>query len=123
MYKAFEGPNGWYVAWEREDGFHRQPATGCNMAEREAHLAACERNRAEGLIPRITDIRDWDVDHPAIHWSEWLPRQAQEYYATMHPVLVPACCWHEGKWVANAFCGHRTRCPDREAKGVVYTTI
>lgn len=26
MYKIFEGANGYYTAWEHDDGFHQQPA-------------------------------------------------------------------------------------------------
>jgi len=35
-WRAFQGPNGWYVAWEGDDGFHRQPADGGNLSSREA---------------------------------------------------------------------------------------
>lgn len=44
MYKAFEGANGWYVAWE-QDGFHGQPPFPRWLTEREARRDARERNR------------------------------------------------------------------------------
>lgn len=43
-YKAFQGANGWYVAYERADGFHRQPQSG-NMTESEARRRAAAANR------------------------------------------------------------------------------
>lgn len=42
MYKAFQGANGWYVAWENSEGFHHQ-GNG-NLSEREAHKLAREKN-------------------------------------------------------------------------------
>jgi hypothetical protein len=46
MYKAFEGANGWYVAFERRDGTHKQPSLGPWLSEREARAEARERNAA-----------------------------------------------------------------------------
>lgn len=45
MYRAFQGPNGWYVAWERADGTHRQPSLGPWLSERGARRRAAESNR------------------------------------------------------------------------------
>lgn len=47
MHKAFQGANGWYVAWERADGFHGQPAEQ-NMTRREAEAEARRRNNGDG---------------------------------------------------------------------------
>jgi hypothetical protein len=47
MYKAFEGPNGWYVAFESADGSHRQPANGGNLTAAEADGIARGRNEPE----------------------------------------------------------------------------
>ncbi len=44
MYKAFQGANGWYVAFERADGFHRQPSCPRWLDEREARELAEEMN-------------------------------------------------------------------------------
>jgi len=38
--RAFEGPNGWYIADEDTRGFHRQPESGGTMTEAEARAAA-----------------------------------------------------------------------------------
>lgn len=46
MYRAFQGPNGWYVAFERADGFHRQPPDGGNMSETDARRLARRRNES-----------------------------------------------------------------------------
>lgn len=46
MYKAFQGPNGWYVAWE-EDGWHHQPAQPAQMERAAAERLAAERNQEE----------------------------------------------------------------------------
>ena len=48
MCRAFEGANGWYSAWVDEDGFHRQPADGGRLTERQARRQARERNEDEG---------------------------------------------------------------------------
>lgn len=42
--RAFQGPNGWYVAWERKDGCHRQPDNGGTLSRRDAEKLARERN-------------------------------------------------------------------------------
>jgi hypothetical protein len=47
MFRAFEGPNGWYVAFENADGFHRQPADGGSLTETQAKRRARERNAEE----------------------------------------------------------------------------
>jgi hypothetical protein len=47
MYRAFEGPNGWYVALVREDGSHKQPSHEAGvdrLSEREARRLAKRRN-------------------------------------------------------------------------------
>lgn len=46
LYQAFQGPNGWYVAWVGDSGFHRQPLNGGTMSERAARKEAIARNRA-----------------------------------------------------------------------------
>ncbi len=48
--KIFQGANGYYVAWEREDGFHWQPADrggrlGWDKKEAERELARQEREQ------------------------------------------------------------------------------
>lgn len=43
MYEAFQGANGWYVAFERDDGFHQQPVVQ-NLTETAARREAAERN-------------------------------------------------------------------------------
>jgi hypothetical protein len=40
MWEAYEGANGWYVAWERPNGSHHQPQFGGNMTRREAEREA-----------------------------------------------------------------------------------
>jgi hypothetical protein len=47
MFKAYQGANGWYVAWEDDNGFHRQPSMGPWMTESEAKRAADEKNDGE----------------------------------------------------------------------------
>ncbi len=46
MYAAFQGPNGWYVAWVGDSGFHREPFDGGTMTEAAARKEAIARNRA-----------------------------------------------------------------------------
>ncbi len=46
MYKAFQGANGWYVAFER-NGTHKQPFSGGNMSKAEAQREAARRNSQE----------------------------------------------------------------------------
>jgi len=58
-YRAFQGANGWYVASEDEQGFHRQPAGGGNMTAAEAEAEA----------KRLADWGD-DDDY---EWS-WMSR-------------------------------------------------
>ena len=53
--RAFEGPNGWYLAAEDEDGFHRQPADG-------GHLTAEEAEEA------LASDQDQDDDEPQ-YWG------------------------------------------------------
>lgn len=43
-YRAFQGPNGWYVAFEDAEGFHRQPPGGGDLYEEEARREAQRRN-------------------------------------------------------------------------------
>lgn len=45
MYVAFQGPNGWYVAWVGDSGFHNQPANGGSLSESVARKEAIKRNR------------------------------------------------------------------------------
>ena len=47
MYKAFQGPNGWYAAWVDREGFHHQPASGGNLSQRSAVREAARLNREE----------------------------------------------------------------------------
>lgn len=47
MYRAFQGANWWYVAWEDDEGFHRQPAHGGNLGEAYARQRAKERNEEQ----------------------------------------------------------------------------
>ncbi len=56
MYRAFQGPNGWYVAFEREDGFHRQPQNGGNMSERDARREARDRNEGGAVRRKERDM-------------------------------------------------------------------
>lgn len=51
MYKAFQGANGWYVAWENQAGFHRQSIVTIG-SEHAARLVARERQRQEELNER-----------------------------------------------------------------------
>lgn len=44
MYRAFQGPNGWYVAWECARDAHSQPANGGHMTQRQAADQAEWRN-------------------------------------------------------------------------------
>lgn len=43
-YRAFQGPNGWYVAFEDAEGSHRQPPGGGDLGEEEARREAQRRN-------------------------------------------------------------------------------
>lgn len=43
-YKAFQGANGWYVAAEDKNGFHRQPTLGANLSEKDARRQARNLN-------------------------------------------------------------------------------
>lgn len=45
MYKAFQGANGWYAAWENEEGFHRQGSD--TLTESQARKRARELNEQE----------------------------------------------------------------------------
>jgi hypothetical protein len=47
MWRAFEGANGWYTAWQDADGYHHQPADGGRLTERQARRRARERNEDE----------------------------------------------------------------------------
>lgn len=42
---AYQGPNGWYVAFERDNGFHRQPSNGGSLTEHQARREALRRNQ------------------------------------------------------------------------------
>ena len=44
MYRAYEGPNGWYVAWENAEGFHHQPDGGAELTEASAKRIARRKN-------------------------------------------------------------------------------
>lgn len=44
MRRAFQEPNGWYVADERNDGLHFQPADGGRLSERQARRLAAQEN-------------------------------------------------------------------------------
>lgn len=44
-WRAFQGANGWYVAFERDDGFHHQPTLDRALTETEAERLAARRNR------------------------------------------------------------------------------
>lgn len=46
-YRAYQGAIGWYVAWESEDGCHRQPSYGNTLTRSQAERQARERNAAE----------------------------------------------------------------------------
>lgn len=52
--KAFQGPNGWYLAYEMADGSHHQPANGGEYATRE------EAERMEDRCLR--DLRDAETE-------------------------------------------------------------
>jgi hypothetical protein len=47
MNKAFQGTNGWYAAWEDENGFHHQPADGGTLSRTAALREARELNSAD----------------------------------------------------------------------------
>jgi hypothetical protein len=42
-WRAFEGANGWYVAYENEDGFHHQPFSA-DLSEDDARASAARLN-------------------------------------------------------------------------------
>jgi len=46
-WRAFQGPNGWYIAVEDADGYHHQPADGGHMTREEARRAAQEAQAQE----------------------------------------------------------------------------
>lgn len=55
MNQAFQGPNGWYVAWVQQDGSHYQPAGGDRLTEGQAKRRARELNeRVDDLLDDIT---------------------------------------------------------------------
>lgn len=54
-WRAFEGANGWYVAYE-EDGCHHQPANQGSMTEREARYEIRRLDREERYDAR-RDVR------------------------------------------------------------------
>jgi phenylpropionate dioxygenase-like ring-hydroxylating dioxygenase large terminal subunit len=58
-WRAFEGPNGWYVAWEDADGYHHQPSHGGRLDREEAEAMAAERD----------DRDDEDDDALVVGWS------------------------------------------------------
>lgn len=45
--RAYEGPNGWYVAEELKDGSHHQPPVGPWLTERQARREARLANDPE----------------------------------------------------------------------------
>ena len=47
MYKAFRCANGWYVAWENDQGFHHQPESYCShwLTKENAKAKAARMNR------------------------------------------------------------------------------
>ena len=49
MYKAFQGANGWYVAWEGKNGMHSQPAYQ-SLSQDEAESLAAEEQRLDELL-------------------------------------------------------------------------
>jgi len=49
-WRAFQGANGWYVAWESDDGFHHQPSFPRWLTEEEARREARRRNEEEDEI-------------------------------------------------------------------------
>jgi len=56
MYRPFQGPNGWYVAWVDDQGFHWQPQYERPLSERHARRLADEKNAAEAdIIPDDDD--------------------------------------------------------------------
>lgn len=46
MYRAYEGPNGWYVAREDARGYHHQPADGGHLSRAEAERLVRAKMRA-----------------------------------------------------------------------------
>lgn len=58
LIRAYRGPNGWYVAIEDEDGFHRQPGDGGRLDESQITAA---------LIAMRDAIDDDDHDDDD-HW-------------------------------------------------------
>jgi hypothetical protein len=45
MYKVYMGANGYYVAWEQEDGYHHQPQDNGSQLGWDRLAAARERER------------------------------------------------------------------------------
>lgn len=62
--RAFEGPNGWYVADVMADGSHYQPRDGGNMSETAAKKqAAAERKQPAFVCPEGGDCNEHDCIH------------------------------------------------------------
>lgn len=74
MYRAFEGANGWYVAWERSDGSHNQPQTGPWYPTLEAAKAAAydrqEQSDWERDIAARKDADAADLPTRPRYWEE-----------------------------------------------------
>jgi hypothetical protein len=64
IYRAFQGANGWYCAWETDDGFHRQPMTQ-NLTEDEAEAEAQRRN---------ADAEEAQYEEQAAEPHSWKPK-------------------------------------------------
>lgn len=62
MFKAFRGPNGWYVAWEGEDGFHHQPFHGGRQSKESAEVEASES--AASQLQRLNHRPMPTLHHP-----------------------------------------------------------
>jgi hypothetical protein len=59
MYKAFSGANGWYVAFERNDGFHNQPVSQ-DLTEKQARLLARSYND-EDMGVTVSGTENYDA--------------------------------------------------------------
>jgi hypothetical protein len=44
VWRAFEGPNGWYVACPLPDGSHKQPDHGGRLSRKAAEAEAARKN-------------------------------------------------------------------------------
>lgn len=59
MYKAFSGANGWYVAFERNDGFHQQPELQ-DLTKKQARLLARSYND-EDMGVTVSGTENYDA--------------------------------------------------------------